>query len=188
MSAAAPLIRRHRHSVDEYHRMAETGILKPDERVELIEGEIIDMPPIGTDHSAVVKRLNAMFMRNIGTTAIVSVQDPIRLAPNSEPQPDIALLRYREDFYCHAHPGPADILLLIEVADTSLRFDQEIKLPLYARHGVPEVWIVDLGRQRIEVYRRPLAGRYLETLYPQRGELVAPEGWTEFGVEWGELF
>ena len=188
MSAAAHLIQRHRYSVAEYYRMAETGILKPDERVELIEGEIIDMAPIGTDHSSVVKRLNAIFTRKIGTKAIVSVQDPIRLTQNSEPQPDIALLRYREDFYRHAYPGPEDILLLIEVADSSLRFDQDIKLPLYARHGIPEVWIVDLDQQRLEVYRRPVEGKYLDKLCPERGEIIAPEGLAECGIEWAELF
>ncbi|MFM8332583.1 MAG: Uma2 family endonuclease [Candidatus Methylumidiphilus sp.] len=188
MSAAAPLIQRHRYSVDEYYRMAETGILKPNERVELIEGEIIDMAPIGTSHTSVVKRLNAIFTHHAGTKAIVSVQDPIRLGKNSEPQPDIALLRYREDFYRHAHPGPEDILLLVEVADSSLRFDQDIKLPLYARHGIPEVWIVDLGHQLVEVYRRPADGAYLEKHIPERGEIIAPVGLAEFGVAWVELF
>ncbi|CAG1020624.1 hypothetical protein MTYM_00401 [Methylococcales bacterium] len=188
MSAAAPLIQRHRYSVAEYYRMAETGILKPDERVELIEGEIIDMPPIGIEHAYVVTRLTAIFTRKAGNKAIVSVQNPIRLNPHSEPQPDIALLRYRKDFYRHTRPGPEDVLLLIEVADSSLRFDQEIKLPLYARHGIPEVWIADLGHQLLEIYRRPAEGKYFEKLIPERGEIVAPEGLAEFGIEWGELF
>ncbi len=188
MSAVASLLQRHRYTVAEYYRMAETGILKPDERVELIEGEIIDMPPIGIDHAYVVTRLTAIFTRKAELKAIVSTQNPIRLTPHSEPQPDIALLRYREDFYRHMRPGPEDILLLIEVADSSLRFDREIKLPLYARHGIPEVWIVDLGRQRLEVYRRPVEGTYLQKHYLKRGEIVAPEGLAECGIEWGELF
>lgn len=188
MSAAAPLFQRHRHSVAEYYRMAETGILKPDERVELIDGEIIDMPPISIGHAYVVRRLTAIFMRKAGTKPIVSTQNPIHLNPYSEPQLDIALLRYRDDCYRHAHPGPEDILLLVEVADSSLRFDQEIKLPLYARHGIPEVWIVDLARQRLEAYRRPLEGRYLEKLYPETGAIIAPEGLAECGVELGDLF
>jgi Uma2 family endonuclease len=189
MSAIAHFpAQRHRLTVAEYYRMAEAGIFTEDDRVELIEGEILDMSPIGTVHTSVVKRLNSIFTRNVGMRAIVSVQDPIRLNPHSEPQPDIALLRYREDFYRGAHPGPEDILLLVEVADSSLRYDLDVKLPLYARHGIPEVWIVDLEHRRLEVYRRPAEETYLEKHCPRRDEALAPEGLAECKVEPGELF
>jgi Uma2 family endonuclease len=189
MSANATFFpQRHRLTVAEYYRMAEAGILGEDDRVELIEGEIIDMPPIGTDHTSVVKRLNSIFARNVGVRAIVSVQDPIRLNPRSEPQPDIALLRYRADFYRHAHPGPEDVLLLVEVADSSLRYDREVKLPLYARHGIPEVWIVDLEHRRLEIYRRPAEETYLDKHCPGRDETIARAELAECVVDLGELF
>ncbi|MCX7111050.1 MAG: Uma2 family endonuclease [Proteobacteria bacterium] len=178
---------RHRITVDEYYRMAEAGIFKEEDRVELIEGEIIDMSPIGIDHAYVVKRLNSIFMQSVGMKAIVSVQDPIHLNPRSEPQPDIALLRYREDFYRLAHPIPEDIILLVEVSDTTLRYDKEIKLPLYARHGIPEVWIVDLEHGRLEVYRNPMEDNYLERHCPAKGESIAPKGLPDCRVDLSSL-
>jgi len=118
MSALPSFPQRHRLTVEEYYRMAEAGILREDDRIELIEGEIIDRPSIGTGHSSATDRLNAIFNRSLGDQAIVSVQNTIRLNPHNEPQPDLALLRYRDDFYRHAHPGPDDVLLAVEVADT----------------------------------------------------------------------
>lgn len=147
-------------SVDEYHRMAEAGILSEEDRVELIEGEILTMSPIGSRHAACVKRLNTLFQKQIGAAAIVSVQDPIRLGAFSEPQPDVALLKAREDFYADAHPGADDILLVIEVAETSSAYDREVKLGLYGRSGIPEVWLVDLAGKVVEVYREPKEGIY----------------------------
>ena len=189
MSAAlAFLPQRHRITTDEYYRMGEAGIFKADDRVELIEGEIFDMSPIGIDHAYVVKRLNSIFMQSVGMKAIVSVQDPIHLNARSEPQPDIALLRYRDDFYRHAHPRPEDIILLVEVSDTTLRYDTEVKLPLYARHEIPEVWIVDLEHQRLEVFRRPEGGVYVEMFSPNRDETIAPIGLVEAKVNLRNLF
>ncbi|PZN75655.1 MAG: Uma2 family endonuclease [Candidatus Methylumidiphilus alinenensis] len=189
MSAVlAFLPQRHRITTDEYYRMGEAGIFKADDRVELIEGEIFDMSPIGIDHAYVVKRLNSIFMQSVGMKAIVSVQDPIHLNARSEPQPDIALLRYRDDFYRHAHPRPEDIILLVEVSDTTLRYDTEVKLPLYARHDIPEVWILDLEHQRLEVFRRPDEGVYLEMFCPNRDETIAPAGLTECRVDLSNLF
>jgi len=189
MSAVlAFLPQRHRITTDEYYRMAEVGIFKADDRVELIEGEIFDMSPIGIDHASVVKRLNSIFMPCVGIKAIVSVQDPIHLNEHSEPQPDIALLHYRDDFYRQAHPRPEDIILLVEVSDTTLRYDREVKLPLYARHAIPEVWIVDLEHQRLEVFRRPEAGVYLEIVRPSRDETIAPAGLAEARVNLRNLF
>lgn len=189
MSAVAAYpAQRHRLTVEEYYRMAEAGILGEDDRLELIDGEIIDMPPIGVGHTSVVKRLNAIFTRGAGEGAIVSVQDPIRLNARSEPQPDLALLRHRADYYRDAHPGPADVLMLVEVADSSLRYDVDVKLPLYARHGIPEVWIVDLEHRRLEIYRRPEGGAYLEKHCPLPGEAAVPAGLAECAVEAGLLF
>ena len=189
MSAAlAFLPQRHRLTVDQYYRMAEAGILKEDDRVELIEGEIIDMPPIGIDHAYFVNRLTSLFIQSVGLQANVSSQNPIRLNSRSEPQPDIALLRYREDFYRHTRPGPKDILLLVEVSDTTLRYDTEVKLPLYARHEIPEVWIVDLEHQRLEVFRRPEEGVYLKLFSPNLDETIAPIGLAEARVNLRNLF
>lgn len=189
MSAAASFpLQRHRLTVAEYYRMAEAGILGEDDRVELIEGEIIDRAPIGSEHTSGVNRLNSLFIRNVGEQAIVSVQNPIRLNEYSEPEPDLALLRYRADFYRHAHPGPEDILLIVEVADSSLRYDLEVKLPLYARHGIPEVWIVDLEHWRLEIYRQPEGETYQEKHCPALDKPIAPAGLPECEVDLRGLF
>jgi Uma2 family endonuclease len=151
---------RHRITVDEYHRMAEVGLLAPDARVELIEGEIIDMAPIGPPHSSVVNQLNRWLVRAVGDLAIVQSQGAVRLNLRNEPEPDLALFKPREDFYRHRHASGADTLLVIEVSESSLRYDREIKVPLYARHGVPEVWVVDLVHGRILTHHSPVAGEY----------------------------
>lgn len=174
-----PLLKRHRLTVADYYRMGEAGIFAPDARVELIEGEIIDMAPIGTRHGSTVKRLNALLVAAVGSRAIVSVQDPLRLDDLSEPEPDLMLLQARADFYAGAHPTAADVLLLIEVADTSARYDCEIKLPLYARHGVPEVWIVDLEARLVRFYRQPAGDAYVQattTATPGRTPIAALPG------------
>jgi Uma2 family endonuclease len=163
---------RHRFSVSEYYKMAEAGILGEDDRVELIEGEIVDMPPIGQDHMNAVNRLNYIFGQRLGERAIVSVQNPIHLSTSSVPQPDIALLRYRPDFYAGRRAPLEDVLLVVEVADTSLQYDRDIKVPLYARFGIPEVWIVDLGSETILVFRQPGPDGYADTYtVPRPGEL-----------------
>lgn len=156
--------RKRLFTVADYHRMAEYGILGGNERVELIEGEIIEMNPIGSPHAACVKRLTRLLVRAAGDRAIVGIQDPVQLGDLSEPQPDIALLKPRSDFYGDAHPGPEDILLLVEVADSTLAYDRNRKLPLYARSGVPEAWIVDLESRVIEVYRNPSSEGYREAV------------------------
>jgi Uma2 family endonuclease len=136
--------------------MGETGILGPHDRVELIDGEIIDMSPIGVMHAAIVARLASHFSQRLGPTAVVWCQNPVRLDDISEPEPDIAILRPRADFYMTAHPGPTDVLLVIEVADTSLAYDLGTKVPLYARHGIPEAWVIDAATRRTRVFRQPL--------------------------------
>ena len=147
---------RHLISVDAFHRMGETGILGPRDRVELIDGEIIDMSPIGVLHAAIVDVLARHFGRRTGESVFVRCQNPLRLDDISEPEPDIAILRPRADFYMTAHPGAADVLLVIEVADTSLAYDLGTKVPLYARHGIPEVWVIDAATRQTRVFRRPV--------------------------------
>jgi Uma2 family endonuclease len=162
-------------NVDEYYRMAEAGILSEDDRVELIEGEIIETSPIGRQHAASVKRITALFYQHVAQAAVISVQDPVRLSDYSEPQPDIALLRSREDFYSSGLPGPADTLLIVEVADTSLPYDRGVKLLLYARSGIPEVWLVDLSNETIEVYTQPANTGYQASHHARRGDSVVAQ-------------
>ena len=159
---ATPVTTRHRLTVADFHRMADVGIFQEDDRVELIEGEIIDMAPIGSGHAGTVMALNRLLARALGDRAIVLVQSPVVLPEHSEPEPDLALLRPREDFYRSGHPLPGDILLIIEVADTRLAYDRDVKIPLYARHGIPEVWLVDLEDRRLHIYTSPSASGYLE--------------------------
>lgn len=150
----------HRFTVDDYYTMAKVGILSATERVELIDGQILARSPIGSRHAACVKRINHAFAQALGLQAIVSVQDPVRLDRHTEPEPDIALLRYREDFYRTSHPTAKDILLIVEVADSSAAVDRSIKKHLYAKHGVPEFWIVALEEACLEIYREPTATGY----------------------------
>lgn len=152
--------RRHRVTVHDYHRMAEVGVLAPDARVELIEGEIIDMAPIGQDHQSIVDQLNRMLVRAVGDDAIIRVQGSVRLGEWSEPQPDVVVLRPRPDFYRARLATGADSLLVIEVSDTTLLYDRDKKVPLYARHGVPEIWIVDVQHAALLVYGELHAGAY----------------------------
>jgi Uma2 family endonuclease len=168
-------IERRWFSVSEYDRMIEAGILPEDDRTELIEGDIVKMSPIGRSHAACVKRLNTFFSRLAGQDPLVSVQDPVRLNDFSEPQPDVALLKWRSDFYAESHPTPADVLLIVEVADTSVETDRAVKVPLYARALIPEVWLIDLAREVIEVYARPVGGAYQQSREAKRGDGLALE-------------
>ena len=166
--------KRYRFTRDDYHRMARTGILKPDVRVELIDGEIIQMSAMGSRHMGAVSRLNYFFLPRLLGAAIVQVQGPIALGDNGEPEPDIALLRYRDDFYAAEHATEKDALLVIEVADTSERYDRRTKLPLYARYGIPELWIVELNRDLVTRYLDPTPGGYATTRVFRRGESISP--------------
>jgi Uma2 family endonuclease len=179
-----PVLRR-RFTTDEYHRMGESGILTEDDRVELIAGEIVEMTPIGSRHQACVDRLNELLTRQMAQGAVIRVQGPIRLGEHSEPQPDLVLLRRRTDFYATSHPGPQDILLVVEVADTSASYDREVKLPLYSRHGILEVWLVDLERENVEVFREPSTSGYLDSRVVQRGRRLVPQSFPglEFAVD-----
>ncbi len=153
-----PATRRRLLTVDEYHRMGDAGILTENDRVELIEGELVAMAPIGSEHAAATNVLNRLLVVAVGDRAIVSVQNPVRLTQHSEPQPDFAVLKPRD--YRATLPRPEDTLLAVEVASTSLGYDRTVKLALYARSGIPEVWIVNLAAKEVEVYRASVGDRY----------------------------
>jgi Uma2 family endonuclease len=173
------LLKRHRITADEYRRLGEVGVLGPDARVELIDGEVIDMPARGSRHFAIVSRLNHLLVDTLGKRAVIAVQCSLRLSDYSEPQPDLALYRPRADFYAGALPKPADTLLVIEVADSTARYDREIKLPLYARADVRELWIVDLDAALLRVHREPKGDDYLQvsaTPHPGRLGIAALPG------------
>lgn len=174
-------------SSDEYHSMLEAGILSEDDRVELIEGEVLRIAAIGSRHAACVKRVNGLFSRAFRGRALVGVQDPVHLGDLSEPEPDLSVLRLRDDFYAQAHPTPADILLLVEVADASVEYDRTVKLPLYARSAIPEVWLVDLPQSRLEVYREPTGGAYARVQALRAGDRLAPEAFPEVVFEVARL-
>lgn len=169
MSLPAP----HRFTVDEYHRMGEAGIFHEDARVELIAGEIVEMAPIGPDHAWVVTRLTSLFERGSGDLIVWS-QNPIVLSDEDEPLPDLALVKPVPKLYREAHPGPDDVLLVIEVADSSLAYDRGEKLARYATAGIPEVWIVDLSGDRLLVFRSPKGGAYETELVVLPAERVSP--------------
>ncbi|HYY59553.1 MAG TPA: Uma2 family endonuclease [Pyrinomonadaceae bacterium] len=172
----AQQLAKHWITVDEYERMGEAGIWTKDSRLELLEGEIYEISPIGSRHAACVSFLGNLLNRQLGDKLIVSTQDPIRLDDFSEPQPDIALLRWRDDFYRHAHPQPADVLLVIEVADTTVDSDRLIKIPLYAKAGIKEVWLVNLPEEKIELYAEPSGGAYQVAREFKRGEEAQAHG------------
>ena len=174
MATDVDVIRR-RFTVDEYHRMGEAGILNEDDRVELIRGDIVHMSPIGIRHAACVARLNALLMSRLGDRATLWPRNPLTIRPDSEPQPDIILLRYRADFYAGVGlPGPGDVALLVEIADTSLRYDRRTKGQLYAEAGVGEYWIVDLDGDAVEIYREPTGGAFRVTERVARGGTITP--------------
>jgi Uma2 family endonuclease len=167
-------LNRHRFTRAEYHRMAQTGILAPDARVELIDGEIIEMSPIGNRHMAAVDRLTNIFAPRVVGAAIVRIQGSIALGDNGEPEPDVALLRYRDDFYATASATEKAVLLLVEVADSSEEYDRRTKAPLYARYGIPELWIANLNRDQLVVHRDPTPTGYATVQVHRRGESISP--------------
>jgi Uma2 family endonuclease len=162
-------------TVDEYHRMVSSGILTEEDRVELIDGVIVEMSAPSSRHAAWVDRLTARLTELIGGRAIVRVQGPMALGDRAEPQPDLALLLSRADFYAQGHPGPGDVVLAIEVSDTSVEYDRKVKVPLYARAGIPEVWQVSLPEDVIVVHRNPAEGAYRDVRRVGRGDLLSPE-------------
>lgn len=187
-NAAYAICQRHRLTVAEYYRMAEVGILPQEARVELIEGEVIDMPPIGSFHAGTVIYLANRLTYAVGERAIVATQNPLFLDIHSEPQPDIALLRPRVDFYRSAHPTVADVLLVVEVADSTLAYDTQIKLPLYARHHIPEVWLVDLVNQQLSIHRSPMVSGFQDVQPYTNLSIVSPLLMPGITVDLSDLF
>ncbi|MCF6281729.1 MAG: Uma2 family endonuclease [Candidatus Polarisedimenticolaceae bacterium] len=173
MPTTVALPHQHLHTVEDYYLMAETGILKPEDRVELIDGVIVDMVSIGSKHAGVVNRLNQCLVAAVANRAIVSIQNAVRLNDLSEPEPDVALLKYRQDFYAEAHPTPDDLLLIIEVANSSLNYDRDVKLPLYARHNIPQVWLIDLNADELWIYSQPQDGTYQKKIKANLQQPVA---------------
>jgi Uma2 family endonuclease len=178
---------KRRFTVEEYYQMAQAGILTEDDRVELIEGEIVEMTPISSKHAACVNRLNRLFSNQVGRQGIVSVQNPIRLSEHSEPEPDLALLRPRPDFYADKHPEPGHVLLVVEVAETSQEYDRGVKMPLYAEAGLPEAWLVDLEAEIVESYCKSSAQGYKEVRKYQRGERLVSQAAPELELSVDEV-
>jgi Uma2 family endonuclease len=187
-STARDVVQKYRLTVDEYDRMGKAGILHEDSRVELIEGEMIEMPPIGSPHAGNIRRLTYLFSRSIGRVAMLSVQNPIILGEHSEPQPDIALLRPRDDFYTTSHPHPEDVLLIVEVSESTLRYDHGIKIPLYARHGISEVWLVDVEHRQLSLFRKPAKGHYQDVISPAPLGATTPDRLPKVAVDLSGLF
>ncbi|RJP32145.1 MAG: Uma2 family endonuclease [Candidatus Omnitrophota bacterium] len=180
---------KRRFSVEEYEQMGRDNILHEDDRVELIEGEIIQMTPIGNPHHSCVNRLNELFSKQLRSEeAIVSIQNPIQLDDESQSQPDVALLKPRADYYLERKPGHQDILLLIEVADTSLEYDRNEKIPLYARNGIVEVWLVNLIDRALEVYRNPTAGNYEKIILEDPYRRISPVHFTKCHLMMCKMF
>ncbi|HVA32520.1 MAG TPA: Uma2 family endonuclease [Candidatus Baltobacteraceae bacterium] len=178
---------KHLFTVEAYEAMAERGIFQPDDRVELLAGEIVEMSPIGTRHAATVNRLTRLFITALGDRAMVAIQNPVALPPYSEPEPDVAIVRGCDEDYLNAHPRPADVLLLIEVADSSLLIDRNVKVPIYAQAGIPELWIVDLTNYRIETYCHPSNGRYATIRTLHRRETLTPSELPELTFQVDQL-
>ncbi|MEA5513497.1 Uma2 family endonuclease [Nodularia sp. UHCC 0506] len=179
---------RRKFSVQQYHKMLESGILREDDRVELIRGEIIEMSPIGTKHAACVNRLVNLLVQLLGKRLIVAAQNPVLLNNQSEPQPDVALLKPRDDFYETAHPQPQDIFLLIEVADSTVMYDREEKIPLYAEANILEVWLVDINAQIVEVYQQPRAAGYQVMQKFTCGQTLSIKAFPDLNITINEIF
>ena len=176
MAISAP---SHRFTVNDYYKMAQAGILGEDDRVELIDGAIVDMAPIGPRHAAGVDRLNTLFSERLRGRAILRVQNPVHLHEYSEPEPDLMLLRPRADFYASGHPEPADVFLAIEVAESSLEYDRDVKALLYAQNGIPEFWLEDLGGYRVIVHREPGPEGYADVRITSGDDVLSPQAFPE---------
>jgi Uma2 family endonuclease len=174
---------RHAVTVDEFGRMVDAGVFAADRRLELIDGEILDMSPIGSPHQACVDRLTRLFAPlAVSGQALLRVQGSVQVNDLSQPQPDVALLRPRDDFYAGRHPGPDAVFLVVEVADTSLRFDRQVKLPMYAQAGVAEAWVIDLNGGVVDVATRPSSQGYDSVVQAARGDVLSPVAFPDLTV------
>jgi Uma2 family endonuclease len=182
MGPTAAQVRPRPISAAEYYRMGEVGILGPDERVELLNGRIITMPPIGPRHAQAVRVLTRIFERALGDRAVVSAQLPLDLDPESQPQPDVVLARLPAETYARVHPVPADCPLVVEVSETTLRHDAGEKLQAYARADIAEYWIVDLPHDRIAVYTEPEGDGYRSQRTAEPGDSVSPRAFPDVSI------
>ena len=180
-------VKKRLFTVEEYHQMAEAGILREDDRVELIDGEIIQMSPIGHRHMVCVNRANTLFIQAFGNGAVVSPQNPVRLTDWTEPQPDLVVFKPRADFYAKKEPVPEDVLFMVEIAETTLSYDRKIKLPRYAAAGIPEFWIGDLKNDILHVYRNPGRETYNIALILHPSESILPLAFPDVTFQVGEL-
>ncbi|MBK7872485.1 MAG: Uma2 family endonuclease [Saprospiraceae bacterium] len=180
-------IKRQLFTVEDYYKMADVGILKPEDRVELIKGEIIKMSPIKSFHAGIVNFLNRTLIKQLSNKVSICIQNPVNIDKHSEPEPDVVVAKFRKDDYRHQHPRPEDIFLVIEVADTSIKLDRQVKLPLYAEAGIPEYWIVNLKEQQVEIYSQPIDKEYTITRVAFVGETIACST-IDFELEVKELF
>jgi Uma2 family endonuclease len=178
---------KHLTNLDEWRRLGEANIFPPESRIELINGEILEMAPVGFNHSGHLKRVNNVLTILVAGNAIVSVQDPLQLGDLSEPEPDFMLLKPNADYYSSRHPTADDVLLLIEVAESSLNFDQNQKLRLYARHGIPEYWLLNLNDVCLEVYRKPNGEVYAEKTTLYTGDSVALSQLTDISIKVSDI-
>ncbi len=183
MNSVITPVRKHLTDIHEWRKLGEANIFPPDSRIELIEGEIIEMAPIGSNHAGHLKRINNLLTILVAGKAIVSIQDPLQLDDLSEPEPDFMLLKPNPDFYSSRHPVTDDVLLLIEVADSSLSFDQNQKLRLYALHNVPEYWLLNLNDNCLEVYRKPKGEVYAEKTTLYHGDKITLSQLAEITVQ-----
>jgi Uma2 family endonuclease len=184
----ATIIQRRMFTIHDYARMRESGILTEDDRVELINGEVRLMSPIGPVHIALVNKLNQILTIHIGTDAIVSIQNPIQLDDFTEPQPDIAILQAREDFYVSGTPRADDVLLVIEISDSTIDYDRNEKTPRYASAHIPEVWIIDVNRKVIEQYSKPFKGEYTQILKLLLGSTIQSQSLPAVSIDVDKIF
>jgi Uma2 family endonuclease len=182
------LLMTRKFTVAQYEKMRDVGIIGDREKIELIEGEIIEMSPIGLKHMAMVMRLTNILPNLIGNNTLISIQNPITLNDYSQPEPDLVLLKYRQDYYETKQPTPADILLLIEVSDSTIKYDREIKLPIYATNDVQEVWLINLNNETIEVYRYPQGTTYQHNQIMRQNEVISSLKLPELFLKISEIF
>ncbi|NJN72624.1 MAG: Uma2 family endonuclease [Limnothrix sp. RL_2_0] len=177
----------YKFSVEDYHRMGEAEIFGPEKRLELIHGDILSMPPIGLKHAITVNRINQVFTGLFGKQVIVAIQNPLGLSDESEPQPDAVIYKARDDFYENKAPESQDVHLLIEVSDSTLRFDRQVKLPLYASNNIAEAWIANLRDKQLEIFREPTAAGYQQKQILKETETISPIAFPEITLTVLEL-